>query len=110
MLYKLREPVIKLFDDYSSIVSEAKYKTIHGKIIPSMLARVAHGKVSSHSSLKISSPRQILQRFLIALTQLKAGNTSENLLNEIRKIMYSLYRVKEINKKVYNNIMNSITF
>ena len=36
------------------------------------------------------------------------GNTSENLLNEIHKIMYSLYQAKEITKKVYNNIMNSI--
>ena len=40
--------------------------------------------------------------------QIKAGNTSENLLNEIRQIIYSLYRAKEITKKVYNNIMNSI--
>ena len=50
----------------------------------------------------------MLQRLPIALTQVKAGNTSENLLNEIRQIIYSLYRAKEITKKVYNNIMNSI--
>ena len=49
----------------------------------------------------------MLQRLLIALAQVKAGNTSENLLNEIRQIIYSLYRAKEITKKVYNNIMNS---
>ena len=40
--------------------------------------------------------------------QIKAGNTSENLLNEIRQIIYSLYQAKEITKKVYKNIMNSI--
>ena len=45
----------------------------------------------------------------IALAQVKAGNTSENLLNEIRQAIYSLYREKEVTKKVYNNIMNSIT-
>ena len=50
----------------------------------------------------------MLQRFPIAHAQVKAGNTSENLLNEIRQIVYSLYRAKEITKKVYNNIMNSI--
>ena len=50
----------------------------------------------------------MLQRLPIALAQVKAGNASENLLNEIRQIIYSLYRVKEIIKKVYNNIMNSI--
>ena len=50
----------------------------------------------------------MLQRLPIALAQVKAGDTSENLLNEIRQIIYSLYRAKEITKKVYNNIMNSI--
>ena len=45
----------------------------------------------------------------IVLAQVKAGNTSENLLNEIRQAIYSLYREKEVTKKVYNNIMNSIT-
>ena len=50
----------------------------------------------------------MLQRLPIALAQVKAGNTSENLLNEIRQIIYSLYRAKEITKKVYNNIMNLI--
>ena len=42
----------------------------------------------------------------MAFTQVKAGNTSKNLLNEIRQIIYSLYRSKEITKKVYSNIMN----
>ena len=54
------------------------------------------------------TPKQMLERLPIALAQVKAGNTSENLLNEIRKIIYSLYRAKEITKKVYNNIMNSV--
>ena len=55
-----------------------------------------------------SKYKQMFQRLPIALAELKAGNTSENLLNEIRQIIYSLYRAKEINKKVCNNIMNSI--
>ena len=50
----------------------------------------------------------MLQRWAIALEQVKAGNTSENLLNEIRQIMYSLCRAKEVTKKVYKNIMNPI--
>ena len=50
----------------------------------------------------------MLQKLPIALTQVKAGNTFESLLNEIRQIIYSLYRAKEITKKMYNNIMNSI--
>ena len=43
-----------------------------------------------------------------SLAQVKAGKTSENLLNEIRQIIYLLYQEKEITKKVYNNKMNSI--
>ena len=50
----------------------------------------------------------MLQRLPIALAQVKAGNTSEDLLNEIRQIIYSLYRTKEIIEKVYNNTMNLI--
>ena len=69
---------------------EAKYKAKYGR------------------GLKILTPKQMLQRLLIALAQVKPGNTSENLLNEIREIIYSLYRAKEITKKVHNNIMNSI--
>ena len=50
----------------------------------------------------------MLQRLSIALVQVKAGNNSESLLNEIRQIVYSFYKSKEITKKVYNNIINSI--
>ena len=58
--------------------------------------------------LKILTPNQVLKRLPITLAQVKAGNNSESLLNEIRQIVYSLYRSKEITKKVYNNIINSI--
>ena len=50
----------------------------------------------------------MLQRLPIALAQVKAGNNSEHLLNEIRQIVYSLYQSKEITKKVYNNIIQWI--
>ena len=58
--------------------------------------------------LKILTPNQMLKRLPIALAQVKAGNNSESFLNEIRQIVYSLYRSKEITKKVYNNIISSI--
>ena len=50
----------------------------------------------------------MLQRLPIALAQVKAGNNSESLLNEIRQIIYSLYQSKEITKKVYSNLMKSL--
>ena len=50
----------------------------------------------------------MLQRLPIALAQVKAGNNPDNLLNEIKQIVNSLYQSKEITKKVYNNIIKSI--
>ena len=73
---------------------------------PLNLARVAHvanfsdGKFFDRKRIKILTPKQMLQRLPIALAQVKASNISENLRNEIRQIMYSLYREKEVTKKV----------
>ena len=58
------------------MLSEAKYKTIHGK------------------GIKILTPKQMLQRLPIVFAQVKAGNASETLLNEICQIIYSLYWVE----------------
>ena len=63
---------------------------------------------TDNSKLKILTPKQMLQRLPIALAQVKAGSNSENLLNEIRQIIYSLYQAKEITKNVYNNLMKSL--
>ena len=70
-----------------------------------LLARVAKASDYCHSldlakQLKILTPKQMLQRLPIALAQVKAGNKSKNLLNKIRQIIYSLYRAKEITKRV----------
>ena len=90
ILYKARNEAIKFYDDYSLMMSEAKVKATKGM------------------RLKILSPKQMLQRLPTALAQVKAGNNSESLLNEIRQIVYSLYQSKQIAKKVYNNIIESI--
>ena len=63
---------------------------------------------TKRKGLKILTPRQMLQRFAVALAQIKTGNNSENLLNEIRQIVYSLYQAKELTKKVYNSLMKSL--
>ena len=57
---------------------------------------------------KSLTPKQTLQRLPIALALVKAGNTPEKLLNEVRQIIHSLYRAKEVTTKVYNNILISI--
>ena len=55
--------------------------------------------------LKIVTPRQMLSRLPIFLAQLKGGNNSEKLKNEIRQLLYSLYRSKNMSKQVYNNLI-----
>ena len=81
MFYKTRNSVIEFFDDYSSVVSKAKLKATKG------------------TGLEILTSKQMLQKLPIALAQVKAGNNLDNLLNEIRQIVYSLYQSKESLKK-----------
>ena len=89
-LYSARKASIEFFVEYASRASEARRQA------------------KKETGLKILSHKQMLQRLPIALAQTKAGNNSDSLLNEIRQIVYSLYRSKEITKKVYNNIIKSI--
>ena len=58
--------------------------------------------------LKILNNKQMLNRLPILLTQIQAGNNSNKLKNEIRQILYSLYRSKILTKTVYNNLIKSI--
>ena len=90
-LHNSREEVVRMFNDYSKNISKNIYDS-----------------KQKGRGLKILTPNQMLKRLPIALAQIKAGNNSESLLNEIRQVVYSLYRSKEITKKVYNNIIKSI--
>ena len=96
-LCESREKVLKLFDDYSRIASEAKYKTKYG-------------------GLKILTPKQILQRLPIALAQVKEGNTSENLSGKSyilciknKKLLKKYKQYNEFNKGMkMNTKMNAV--
>ena len=92
--YISRQEVVNFFRDHTEMFSDANY---HAK------QNETKGK-----GLKILTAKQMLQRLPIALAQVKASNNSENLLNEIRQIIYSLCQSKEITKKVYNNLMKSL--
>ena len=89
IFYNARYNVIQFIRDCGGMILEAKNQALEEQF----------GK-----GLKILTPNQMLKRLPIALAQVKAGNNSESLLNEIKQIVYSLYRSKEITKKVYNNI------
>ena len=58
--------------------------------------------------LKILTNKQMLNRLPILLAQIQAGNNSKPLKNEVRQILYSLYRSKVLSKTVYNNLIKSI--
>ena len=58
--------------------------------------------------MKIVTPQQMLSRLPISLAQLKVGNNSEKLKNEIGQLLYSLYRYKKLSKTIYNNLINVI--
>ena len=58
--------------------------------------------------IKILTPNQMLSRLPITLAQLKAGNNSEKLKNEIRQLLHSLYHSKNMTKLVYNNLIKPI--
>ena len=60
------------------------------------------------SGLKIVTPNQVLSRLLISLAQLKARKKSEKLKNEIRQILYSLFRSKKLTKNVYKSLIDII--
>ena len=62
----------------------------------------------SGKGLKISTPDQMLSRLPIALAQLEAGNNSEKLKNEIRQLLYSLYRSKKLTKQIYKSLIDII--
>ena len=79
-----------------------------GLVINAFKSELFPLKSTTGTGLKILTPKQILQRLPIALAQVKAGNNSENLLNEIRQIVCSLYQSKEITRKVYNNTIKSM--
>ena len=58
--------------------------------------------------LRILTPDEMLSRLRIVLAQLKAGNNSEKLKNEIRQLLYSFYRSEKLTKAIYNNLINII--
>ena len=62
----------------------------------------------SRQGLKTLTPHQMLSRLPITLAQLKTGNNSQKLKNEIRQLLYSLYRSKKLTKQLYKSLVDII--
>ena len=69
---------------------------------------VAQNRKQKAQGLKILTPEEVFSRLPISLAQLKAGNDSQKHKNEIRQLLYSLYRSKKVSKTIYNNLINAI--
>ena len=78
------------------------------KIIDIAEKVIEHDRQNQGPGSKILTPNQILSRLPISLAQLKAGNNSKKLKNEIRQLFYSLYRSKKLTKNVYKILVDII--
>ena len=72
------------------------------------LGKIFNGLTKERQGLKILTPNQMFSRLPITLAQLKAGNNSEKLKNEIRQLLYSLYRSKKFTKQLYKSLIDII--
>ena len=101
-LTDLKNEIKKVSEDEIKIEKPHKIVDIVEKILKfNELNQQGHG-------LKILTPSQMLTRLPISAAQLKAGNNSEELKNEIRQLLYSLYRSKKLTKEIYKSSINII--
>ena len=86
-----------------------KFEETPRDIIPDLETEESAEQRRKHKGqgLKILAPQQMPSRLPIFLAQLKAGNNSEKLKNEIRQLLYSLYRSKKLTKKIYKHLINA---
>ena len=91
-------------------ISEEEIETEKAYNIVKVVKKILEiNKISQQGKgIKILTPNQMLSRLPITLAQLKAGNNSEKLKNEIRQLLHSLYRSKNMTKLVYNNLIKPI--
>ena len=97
----LKDEINKMSEDEKEIEQPDKILKIVEEILEFNRQQQGQG-------LKILTPNQMLSRLLITLAQLKAGNNSEKLKNEIRQLLYSLYRSKNLTKNVYKSFVGII--
>ena len=97
----LKDEINKMSDDEKEIEQPDKILKIIEEILEFNRQQQGQG-------LKILTPNQMLSRLPITLAQLKAGNNSEKLKNEIRQLLYSLYRSKKLTKNVYKSFVGII--
>ena len=90
-------------------MSEQEKETVDPDEIVNLVEMILEfNRQQQGQGLKILTPSQMLSRLPISLAQLKAGNNSEKLKNEIRQLLYSLYRSKKLTKQLYKSLIDII--
>ena len=100
-LRDLKEEITNMSEEEKKIEKPNEIVDIVESILEFNRRQQGHG-------LKILTPNQMLSRLPISLAQLKAGNNSEKLKNEIRQLLYSLYRSKKLTKQLYKSLIDII--
>ena len=101
-LVDLKNEVKKMSEDETEIEKPDEMVDIVEKILE------LNDQNQEGKGLKILTPDQTLSGLPISLAQLKVGNDSEKLKNEVIQLLYSLYRSKKLSKRIYNNLINTI--
>ena len=105
----IKSGLIYLKDEIKKMSKDEKEAKKTDKILESVKEILNFNKVKqSGQGLKILTPNQTLSTLPVTLAQLKAVNNSEKLKNEIRQLLYSLYRSKKLIKQLYENLIDII--
>ena len=104
MLKRLKETIKNVSNDKKFIIEENK-KIIN--IADNILNFTLKEQKKGHG-LKILTSNRMLSRLPISVAQLNVGNNSEKLKNEIRQLLYSLYRSKKLTKQLYKSLVDII--
>ena len=109
-VYVIKKVLNKMKKTIKNVPKNKRFKIEENKKIINIVERTfyLHQLDQSGKGLKILTPEQMLGRLSITLAELKAGNNSEKLKNEIRQLFYCLYRSKKLTKQLYKSLIDII--
>ena len=110
MIELINKKPTKMKNILKNVPKDKVFKIEENEKIINIVERILelNSKKQLEPALKILAPNQMLSRLPITLAQLKARNNSEKLKNEIRQLLYSLYRSKKLTKQLYKSLIDII--
>ena len=108
--YSIKEVLNRMKEAIKNVPKDKQFMIKGNEKIINIVERTLYFNQQEQQGLglKILTPDQMLNRLPISLAQLKAGNISEKLKNEIRQLLYSLYRSKKLTKQLYKSLVDII--